>query len=468
MNNTQSINIQKEYQVILERDQKYFMYVYYGGRGGGKSYGIADSIIALCLISKENAFCGREIKSDNDKSIAETVSDRLKYWSSVGAIDKRLYNIKRDCITFLNGSQITFTGFSEITIDGMKSTGATICWIDEAHSLSKRVIDLLLPSVRRENSLHQLPITIFSFNRQLINDPIFVEAQSRNDCYLKKINYYDNIFFEDNRSLQKQIEEDKERLKNNIITQAEFNHKWYGEPFVEEDVLITYDLLQRNKDFISTDYELYIPSIGIDVARSGKDATVISIIQGNKLLEEYSFYNLNGDQLSEKVIKIYDTYNNRENEFNKNKIQLFIDSCGVGASLIDCLQIKGYSRCVVPVNFASSPEDERYYNKRAECYGRAKEKLLNGFEFGNKANELIEQLVYIPYDFKRSDKLKIVEKDIIKKKLGRSPDNADAFVLNFSSLSNKLRETSNNTLQKWNRKSYTKNSNNCFETCNIF
>ena len=202
MNTKHSIEIQEDYEPLIERENKYIMYVYHGGRGGGKSIGITDAIISLCLISKENAFCGREIKADNDKSIAETFAERLKYWSDVGAIDKRLYIIKRDSISFLNGSKITFTGFSEITIDGMKSTGATICWVDEAHSLTKRVIDLLLPSVRGKNSKGQKPISIFSFNRQLINDPIYVEAKSRTDCYLKQVNFEDNNFFYDNEALK--------------------------------------------------------------------------------------------------------------------------------------------------------------------------------------------------------------------------------------------------------------------------
>ena len=463
-----SIEIQEDYEPLIERENKYIMYVYYGGRGGGKSIGITDAIISLCLISKENAFCGREIKADNDKSIAETFAERLKYWSDVGAIDKRLYTIKRDNISFLNGSKITFTGFSEITIDGMKSTGATICWVDEAHSLTKRVIDLLLPSVRGKNSKGQKPISIFSFNRQLINDPIYVEAKSRTDCYLKQVNFEDNNFFYDNEALKTLIIQDREKLQKHIITQAEFNHTWYGEPFVEEDVLIPYELIQKNFDFVSTDYDLYLPSIGIDVARSGHDATCIKVIQGNKLIEELEFHNLNGDQLSEKVIRLYDSYNNKENDLNKNRIQMFIDSCGVGASLIDCLNIKGYSRYVVPVNFASSPEDERYYNKRAECYGRAKEKLENGFDFNGLGRELIEQLAYVPYDYKRSDKLKIVDKDIIKKKLGRSPDDADAFVLTFASLSNKLRETNQYTINRWNNRKYTITRNNCLDICNIF
>ena len=81
MNIKHSIEIQEDYEPLIERENKYIMYVYYGGRGSGKSIGITDAIISLCLISKENAFCGREIKADNDKSIAETFAERLKYWS---------------------------------------------------------------------------------------------------------------------------------------------------------------------------------------------------------------------------------------------------------------------------------------------------------------------------------------------------------------------------------------------------
>lgn len=463
-----TLEILKAYKPILTRDEKYSLYVYNGGRGGGKSIGITDSIIILCLMNKETAFCGREIKDANDKSIIATFKERLLYWSSKNELDKRLFKILKDRIEFANGSIIYFVGFSEITIDNMKSVGASLCWVDEAHSLTKNVIDILLPSVRKENSKGQKPISIFSFNRQLINDPIFVEANSRNDCFITKVNYYDNPYFKSNKALNSLLEQDTQRLKNNIITESEFNHTWLGEPFVEEEVLIPFELIKKCLEFKSTSYDLYLPSFGIDVARGGKDTSVISIVQGNKLLEEIEFYNLDSDQLSEKVIKIYNEYDKRENEFNKKRIQMFIDSCGIGASLIDCLKIKGYSFATVPVNFANSPEDERYYNKRAECYGRAKLQLTDGFEFNNKCNELVQQLVYVPYDFKRSDKLKIKDKEEIKKRLGRSPDNADAFVLNFSSLANKLRETSSFMLQRLQNRTYNKTSHNCFEMCNIF
>lgn len=446
-----SLKIVEHYEPIIRRDSKYKMYCYYGGRGAGKSVGITDATIVLALKTRENIYCGREIEKSNDDSILLSFKNRLNYWVEKGEIDKSLFKIYNDKIVFANGSVIKFVGFSEITIDNLKSSGASIVWVEEASSLTKSVIDLLIPSVRLINQNGDMPILIFSFNRKLINDPIFVEGNSRSDCYMKKINYYDNIFFNDNLALVSELKGDEERVKNGGMTQSEFNHRWLGEPYIDDAVLISTDLLNKNANFKFTQHDLYIPRFGLDIARDGKDSSVLTIMQGNKILEQVSFKIENSFNLAREVISYYEIFDKKETQLNQRRIKIFLDLTGVGYAVYDALKQLNYGNVVIGVDFGGSPIDKRYYNKRAEMYCGIKDALIDGLEFQeqNSKYDLIQELSYLPIDLKES-KIKLVSKQEIKKKLGKSPDFADSLALCFAEYLNTLRVNSARELQTFN------------------
>lgn len=435
-----SIGIVEHYLPLIERDNKYKMYCYYGGRGAGKSIGITDALIVLALRTRENIYCGREIEKANDDSIMMSFKHRLSYWTERGDIDKALYKIYNDKIEFVNGSMIKFVGFSEMTIDNIKSTGASIVWVEEASTLTKNVIDKLVPSVRLLNQSGEMPIIIFSFNRDLINDPIFIEANSRTDCYKKLINYYDNPFFNDNIALISELNGDKERVVNGTMTQSEFNHRWLGEPYIDEAVLISTDLLNRNANFKFTQNNLYIPRFGLDVARDGKDSSVLTIVQGNKILEQIEFKIEDSFRLATEVIKYYNHYDDKETTYNKRRIRIFLDLTGVGYAVYDAFKQLNFENLIIGIDFGGSPLDPRYYNKRVEMYDSIKNALIDGLEFQETSNkyDLIQELSYIPIDLKDS-KLKLVKKEYIKAKLGKSPDFADSLALCFAEQLNLLR-----------------------------
>ncbi len=445
---------------IIERNQKYKLFVFYGGRGGGKTIGIADCIISLCLKSKEICFCGREIQKANDDSTAYVIKNRLQNLIDNEEISKNLVKIYNDKIEFFNGSIIKFVGFSDITIDNIKSTQCTIVWIDEAHSLTKNTIDTLRPSVRTSNTLGQQPILIFSFNRKQINDPILVEATTRDDVYLCKINYFDNPFFESNIGLKNELEQDKKKLLNGSITQEQFNNIWLGEPYIDEEVMITNEILNKCLEYTSCNSHLYLPVFGVDIADEGKDRSVLTIVQGDCIKEQVAFHNLDSNELANKVCQYYDEYNKREDYRNQNRIKVFYDATGVGCGFRDAMKQRNHEFCLFAVKGAEKADDERYFNKRAECYGNLKNALCDGFYLDKNKIELIEELNYQPIDLTK-DKIKLVDKLIIKKKLGKSPDLADSLSLCFASMTGRLRNTNdfNYSFVANNNRSYKKEIN---------
>src|SRR6202034_3056067 len=109
---------------------------------------------------------------------------------------------------------------------------------------------------------------------------------------------------------------------------------------------------------------------------------------------------------------------------------VFIDATGgFGAGWIDQLRLLGKSS--IGEQFAGQAHaKERYFNKRAEMYFDAVEWIKRGGALPNSP-ELLAALTQTTYSFK-GDRFLLEPKELVKEKLGYSPDEADAFVLTFA------------------------------------
>ena len=116
----------------------------------------------------------------------------------------------------------------------------------------------------------------------------------------------------------------------------------------------------------------------------------------------------------------------------KNKYEadgFFIDETGgYGAGVIDAM--RRLSHDVIGVHFAGRPNDYRYFNKRSEMYFEMAKWVKAGRALPPD-RELKEELCATTYVF-QGDKFRIVEKDLIKDVIGRSPDRSDALALTFA------------------------------------
>lgn len=110
----------------------------------------------------------------------------------------------------------------------------------------------------------------------------------------------------------------------------------------------------------------------------------------------------------------------------KRPHQVFIDIGGLGCGVYDRLREMGVIG-IQPVNFGEAPDDkEKYFNRRAEMYGRAKEWLANKPVHIVDHQEFLNQLLMIELD-PNSSKVQLISKS----KMLYSPDLADAFVMTF-------------------------------------
>jgi phage terminase large subunit len=122
--------------------------VLYGGRDSAKSHSIARMLLARGVAKPERILCTREIQ----KSIADSVHQLLKDLISQMGLES-FYDVQQNYIRGTNGTQISFHGLSGQTAGSIKSyEGTTICWVEEAQTISKRSWDLLEPTIRAPGS----------------------------------------------------------------------------------------------------------------------------------------------------------------------------------------------------------------------------------------------------------------------------------------------------------------------------
>lgn len=166
--------------------------------------------------------------------------------------------------------------------------------------------------------------------------------------------------------------------------------------------------------------------LGVDVARFGDDSSVITPRQGLQVFKLKKYRNIDGIQGAGQVARIWQDW---------NADAAFIDDTGgFGASWID--QLRQLGRNPIPVQFAGQAHDpNRYFNKRAEMYFDSVEWIKRGGALPPEdtpgMSELLAALTNTTYTFK-GDRFILEPKDMVKAKLGYSPDEADSFVTTFA------------------------------------
>ena len=121
-----------------------------GGRGSGKSHFFAECIIEIMLINPDaRIVCIREIQRSLKFSSKALIESKI---NSLGVSE--YFEITLTEIRAKRGNGlIIFQGMQDHTADSIKSLeGFDVAWVEEAQNLSKRSLELLRPTIRKESS----------------------------------------------------------------------------------------------------------------------------------------------------------------------------------------------------------------------------------------------------------------------------------------------------------------------------
>lgn len=195
------------------------------------------------------------------------------------------------------------------------------------------------------------------------------------------------------------------------------------------DAFIAGDLVQKAMDIGPADIHIAGEwQVAIDAAHFGDDESVVHFRRGRYNAEQVSFRKIDGPELAARV----------ENEIdyklmadNSKLSSIVIELDGPGVSCYDALKRGRYAQYVVGVHTGTREGDDKNYNLRAKMWREAKEYLEEGGNVLPRDMEFKSQLCSVGYYFK-DGLLLIQSKKEYKKKFGKSPDRADAFVLTFA------------------------------------
>ena len=161
--------------------------VLYGGRGSGKSWGVARALISIALQRPVRVLCAREFQNSISDSVHALLADQIKSMGLEG-----FFTIQNTAIYGMNGSEFLFAGLKH-NITKIKSfEGVDIAWVEEAQTTSKSSWDVLIPTIRKEGSEIWL-----TFNPELDTDETYKRfiVNPPSNAIVKKVNWSDNPWF---------------------------------------------------------------------------------------------------------------------------------------------------------------------------------------------------------------------------------------------------------------------------------
>lgn len=160
--------------------------------------------------------------------------------------------------------------------------------------------------------------------------------------------------------------------------------------------------------------------LGIDVAREGLDKTSLFPRWGLQAYKPVQMSHARGNDVAARAMIAKEKWNWE---------MCFVDDTGgYGGSVCDSFVQAGVDH--VPVNFGGKALDSRYFDKRSEMlFNMAKWVKTHGAL--PDIPSMRAELPALKYTFMKG-KLKVIEKDQIKKLIGHSPDDSDALALTFA------------------------------------
>ena len=206
------MKIPKVYKPLWKKDKRF--YFLRGGRGSGKSWAVADWLLVTLLRNPDlNLVCLREVQRSIKHSSKKLLSDRINMLGLNDYFEVLLTEIR---VKHGNGV-IIFNGLQDHTVDSIKSLeGFSLCWVEEAQTITSHSLELLIPTIRAEGSK-----IVFTYNPKNETDPIELLRDEKENKVVIHSTYLDNNF------APTTIYEEAEEMKKK--RPQKYNHIYLGQ-----------------------------------------------------------------------------------------------------------------------------------------------------------------------------------------------------------------------------------------------
>jgi len=405
---------QKEALSYLAIDNDCRQLLYGGSAGSGKSFLGCDWQIKRRLkYPGTRGLIGRaELKKLRLSTLATFFELCTKYNLIAGK--HFTYNGQDHVINWYNGSQIILMDLADMPSDPdfgrFGSLEITDYFVDEASEVTEKCINILNSRVRYK-LINDNPKGLLTCNPHkgwLYRE--FFDAQ-RNGS-IRKDRRFIQALPTDNPHISPVYIESLQMLPD-IDRKRLLEGDWdYDET---KDRLYEYDDLLRCFRPSTTLGDKFITA---DIARMGDDRTVI-IVWNNLHAEKFVV-------LKHKPInEVVDTINDPIKNHSVRLSNVLVDEDGIGGGVVDFIRCKGF------LNGSKAVRDN-YMNLKCDCYFKLGELISsNAITFeGTHKDTIVKELEMIRREKIDSDgKLRVTNKEDLKKRHGISPDFADAIMM---------------------------------------
>lgn len=416
----------QENAVYYLKDSETKEILYGGAAGGGKS-----ALGCLWLIEQCQLYPGTRWLMGRAKltSLKKTTLNTFFELATLLDLSNQFkYNAQNHIIYWNNGSEILLQDLflypSDPNFDSLGSLEITGGFVDECNQVVHKAWQIVLSRCRYKlNEYGLTPKLLGSCNpaknwtykvfykphrdNSLDSNRKFIQALPTDNPHLPK-SYLDSLLSLDKNS--------KQRL-------------YYGNWEYDDDpsTLIDLDSISDywNPTHLKADGTKYVT---IDVARKGKDKTVIRVWHGWLCVYRYEIAKSGLVHVVDKVKEIQIKYG----VSNSNTIA---DEDGVGGGVVDFLGCKGFvnnSRALDVDGVA-----QNFNNLKSQCGYKMANKIVNR-EVGELCNDssvigiTSEEMEQVKQkDIDKDGKVALVSKDVVKQMIGRSPDEWDSIMMRY-------------------------------------
>jgi len=391
--------------------------ILYGGfAGGGKSFlGCLWIDYMARTYDRTRYLIGRSVLKDLKKTTVNTYFEVLAKQGRDA--DSVKYNQQDQKITYPNGSEILLYDLAHKPSDpfytGLGSLEITAAFIDEANQITDRARQVVKSRIRHKLQENGLIPTLLMTCNPAKNWTYLDFYKPWKDGKLEPHKAFIDAKATDNPYLDPSYVEGLKKLTDRVLRERLLHGNWDYDSnparlmdFDSCTDIFTNESVPQGQSYITA-----------DIARFGKDKTVVGVWSGYRLEHVETMATNTIPEAAQLVRELATRY-------NIPMSRTLVDEDGIGGGVKDMLGCKGF--------IANTSSKKNYQNIKSECYYAlaekvAKREMLVRFE---DHDTIIQELQAIERgNMGKDTKLSINSKDSQKEILNRSPDYADMIMM---------------------------------------
>ena len=398
--------------------------LYGGAAGGGKSALGCLWLIECCQQYKGSRWLMGRSKL---KALKETTLNTFfELATDLGVTEQFKYNSQSNIIYWNNGSQILLKDLflypSDPNFDSLGSLEICGAFIDECNQVNHKAWQIVLSRCRYK-------LKQFNITPKLLGSC----NPSKNWTYKYFYKKSRDSTLEDNKKFIQALPTDNPHLPKSYLEsllsldKVSKERLYFGNWEYDDDpsALIDIDSISDyfNPTHLTQDNNA-LRYMTIDVARKGKDNTVFRIWYDWLCVERFQISKSGLDVVVDKAKEL-------QKKHSISNAFTIADEDGVGGGVVDFLRCKGF------VNGSKALDGENFNNLKSQCGYKMAQKIVSR-EVGEfcintsvveQTSEEMEQVKQ--KDIDKDGRVALVSKDVVKKMIGRSPDEWDSIMMRY-------------------------------------